>query len=101
MKCPGEVYTPSPRKYATLADLTYEKMRRLKVNAIGSIRWKTKLVFLSTALAGWSIALEPSAEGTWAVWCGRLRLGQIDPQTLVFPSADTVAVPPTKQQTAA
>lgn len=101
MKCPGEIYTSSLRKYAPLADLTYEKMRRLKVNAIGSIRWKTKLVFLSTALTGWSIGLEPSAEGNWAVWFGRLRLGQIDAQTLTFQCVEPVTAPPTKQQNAA
>jgi putative transposase len=101
MKCPGEVYTPSPKKYAPLADLTYEKMRRLKVNAIGSIRWKTKLIFLSTALAGWSVGLEPCADGNWAVWFGRLRLGQIDAQTLGFQSAEPVEAPQTTQQNAA
>ena len=101
MKCPGEVYTPSPRKYVPLADLTYEKMRRLKVAAHGCIRWKTKLIFLSTALVGWSVGLEPSAEANWAVWFGRLRLGQIDAQTLTFESADPVAAAPTTQQKAA
>lgn len=101
MKCPGEVYTPSPRKYVPLADLTYEKMRRLKVAAHGCIRWKTKLIFLSTALVGWSVGLEPSAEANWALWFGRLRLGQIDAQTLTFESADPVAAAPTTQQKAA
>jgi hypothetical protein len=76
-------------------------MRRLKVNAIGSIRWKTQLVFLSTALAGWSVGLEPLAQGNWAVWFGRLRLGQIDAQTLTFQCAEPVTAPPTKQQNAA
>lgn len=101
MKCPGEVYTPSLRKYAPLADLTYEKMRRLKVNVIGSVRWKTKLIFLSTALTGWSVGLEPCADGNWGVWFGRLRLGQIDTQTLTFHSAQPVEVRQTSQQNAA
>lgn len=101
MKCPGEVYTPSPRKYVPLADLTYEKMRRLKVTAHACIRWKTKLIFLSTALTGWSVGLEPCADGNWAVWFGRLRLGQIDAQTLTFESANRVPAEPTTEQKAA
>lgn len=101
MKCPGEVYTPSPRKYVPLADLTYEKMRRLRVNTIGSIRWRTKLIFLSTALSGWSVGLEPCTDGNWAVWFGRLRLGHIDEQTVTFQSAEPVELRQTVQQNAA
>jgi hypothetical protein len=77
------------------------KMRRFKVNSIGSIRWKTKLIFLSTTLAGWSVGLEPSAEGNWALWFGRLRLGQIDAKTLTFQSVEPVEAPRTREQNAA
>ena len=101
MKCPGEIYTPSPRRYLPLAGLTYEKMRTLKVNRIGAIRWKKKLIFLSTALSGWSVGLEPCTDGNWAVWFGRLRLGQIDTQTLTFESAEPVQAPQSPKQNAA
>jgi transposase InsO family protein len=101
MKCPGEIYTHSPRRYLPLAGLTYEKMRTLKVNRIGAIRWKKKLIFLSTALSGWSVGLEPCTDGNWAVWFGRLRLGQIDTQTLTFESAEPVQAPQSPKQNAA
>lgn len=101
MKCPGEIYTPSPRHYLPLAGLTYEKMRRLKVGRTGGIRWKKKLIFISTALSGWSVGLEPCTDGNWAVWFGRLRLGQIDAQTLTFQSTEPVEAPQSPQQNAA
>jgi putative transposase len=101
MKCPGEIYTSSPRRYTPITDLSYEKMRRLKVSRVGAIRWHKHQIFLSTALSGWSVGLEPGSDGNWAVWFGRLCLGQIDAETLTFQSAQPVSAPSTAQQNAA
>ena len=49
-------------------------------------RWPK--LFLSSALAGWSVGLKPIAEDRMEVWFGRLLLGQIDLATSNFIRAD-------------
>jgi transposase InsO family protein len=89
MKCPCEVYTKSERKYeGTPADLSYEGMATRRVANQGCIRWRDELVFISTALVGWSLGLQPRADGQWNVWFGRLLLGQLEESTLAFLRVD-------------
>ncbi len=89
MKCPAEVYKASERKYeATPEDLEYKGMESRKVAKWGSISWASRLVFISGALAGWSVGLESCDEGKYNVWFGRLLLGQLEEKTLSFQRVD-------------
>ena len=90
MKCPAQVYKPSERRYeGTPEDLEYRGMESRKVAKWGSISWGSQFVFISGALAGWSVGLEPCNEGKHNVWFGRLLLGQLEEQTLSFQRAET------------
>ncbi len=85
MRCPAELYRSSERKYeGTPEDLAYQAMDSRRVTKQGCISWSKQWVFISGALAGWSIGLEPTEAGRSNVWFGRLLLGQLDPATLSF-----------------
>jgi transposase InsO family protein len=89
MKCPVEIYERSERAYeGTPEDLQYEQMEARKVAKWGSMTWRSELIFISNALAGWSVGLEPGDEGKRNVWFGRLLLGHLDERTLSFERAD-------------
>jgi len=89
MKCPAEVYTPSPKKYAgTPEDLDYPGLASRKVTTQGTIGWRGTHLFIGRSLAGWSVGLKPMAEGMFEVWFGRLLLGWLDPATESFQRAD-------------
>lgn len=100
MKCPAECYVASERRYqGTPEDLVYEAgMAVRRVNKVGEIRWRRTRVFISTALAGWSVGLEPGAEGKYDVHFGRLRLGLLDETTASFQRAETM--PETRKEAA-
>lgn len=83
MKCPAEVYGDSERKYeGTPDDLEYKGMEPRKVVKCGSISWGNRSVFISSALAGWSVGLQRCGEAKHNVWFGRLLLGQLEERTL-------------------
>jgi len=85
MKCPAEVYEKSDRKYkGTPEDLEYKGMESRKVAKWGSISWGSRLIFISGALAGWSVGLEQCSEGKHHVWFGRLLVGQLEEKNLSF-----------------
>ena len=85
MRCPAELYRPSERKYeGTPADLSYPGMISRRIKRQGALLWRGQWIFISAALAGWSVGLEPGAPGRWNVWFGRLRLGQLDERTFSF-----------------
>jgi transposase InsO family protein len=89
MRCPGEVYISSERKYeGTPEDLEYPQMCSRRVSAHGTIKLDNQSLFLSAALAGWSVGLKPIAENLMEVWFGRLLLGQVDLSTSNFIRAD-------------
>jgi transposase InsO family protein len=89
MKCPAQVYRKSERKYeGTPEDLTYERMESRRVVKHGCISWAKHRIFISTALADWSVGLEPKEAGQWNVWFGRLLLGQLEERTLSFQRVD-------------
>jgi transposase InsO family protein len=89
MRCPGEVYLPSQRKYeGTPDDLDYPQMCPRRVSKDGLIKLDGELLFLSTALAGWSVGLKPIDSELMEVWFGRLLLGQVDLTTSSFIRAD-------------
>ncbi len=89
MRCPGEVYVASERKYeGTPEDLEYPEMCKRRVCQHGMIRMEGARFFLTTSLAGWSVGLKPVAEDLLEVWFGRLLLGQLDLTTSSFIQAD-------------
>ncbi len=100
MRCPAELYQSSARKYeGTPKDLSYPQMLARRVKRDGTIMWHRQWIFISGALAGWSVGLEPSTPGQWNVWFGRLLLGQLDEHTYsfhrtpAFPTAQPAAAP--------
>lgn len=89
MKCPAEVYQKSERPYAgTPEDVTYPGWDSRRVSRQGTIKWRSRVLFISNSLAGWSVGLKPVAGGRLEVWFGRLLLGWIDPATESFQRAE-------------
>jgi len=89
MRCPGELYCASERKYeGTPEDLDYPQMCPRRVSAHGTIKLDGQVLFLSTALAGWSIGLKPITQESMEVWFGRLLLGEVNLATSNFIRAD-------------
>jgi transposase InsO family protein len=89
MRTPSEVYRASERKYeGTPEELDYPQMHVRRVGKDGTIRLDRQPIFLSTALAHWSVGLKPVAMHTLEVWFGRLLLGHIDLTTSSFIRAD-------------
>ena len=89
MRCPGELYAPSHRKYdGTPEDLEYPQMCTRRVCQHGLIKVDGQRLFLSTSLAGWSVGLKPITQNVMEVWFGRLLLGQIDLSASNFIRAD-------------
>jgi transposase InsO family protein len=85
MKCPGELYQRSPCQYAgTPEDLSYATMEARRVAQCGNISWHHQHIFISTALAGWSVGLEPCGQAKYNVYFGRLLLGQLDETSASF-----------------
>lgn len=93
MKCPAELYRKSERKYGgTPEDLEYKGMDSRRVAKWGSISLEDQRVFISGALAGWSVGLERCDDGCNGVWFGRLLLGHLDPTTLSFQRIQSAAM---------
>ncbi len=89
MRCPAELYRPSERKYeGTPPDLSYPGINARKIRGHGTISWRGQWIFISQALAGWSVGLEPDGPGRWNVWFGRLLLGQLEERTFSFHRAE-------------
>jgi transposase InsO family protein len=89
MKCPGEVYQKSQRRYeGSPEDLEYPGLHVRRVGPQGRIMWAGIPLFITTSLAGWSVGLKPMANGRLEAWFGRLLLGWIDPATESFLRAD-------------
>jgi putative transposase len=85
MKRPAQVYTPSPRKFeGAPEDLNYPKMETRRVHRTGHIHHGKDSVFISSALAGWSVGLEACAAEKFNVHFARLLLGQYDKSTASF-----------------
>ena len=89
MRCPGELYRVSERKYqGTPEDLDYGQMCSRRVSAHGTIKLEGQTLFLSSALAGWSVGLKSITEQRMEVWFGALLLGEVDLATSGFIRAD-------------
>jgi len=89
MRSPAELYRASERKYqGTPEDLNYPQMCPRRVSAHGTIKIDNQALFLSKALAGWSVGLKPITEQRMEVWFGRLLVGEVDPVAGNFFRAD-------------
>jgi putative transposase len=85
LKTPAQVYRSSPRPYqGTPDDLDYGSADTRRVRHTGGIRYAGEEIFVTTALAGWSVALKPQADGPVDLWFSHLRLGHIDLETYSF-----------------
>ena len=85
MKFPAELYRSSDKKYiGAPEDITYENMASRKVQTTGAIGWAGAHHFISTALQGWSVGVEPIDQERCNVWFGSLLLGQLEPATASF-----------------
>ncbi len=92
MKRPAELYQSSARKFeGTPQDLTYPRMEARRVQSTGCIRLGKQPIFISTALSGWSVGLEPAELGKFNVHFGQLLLGQYDESTLSFEPSEARA----------
>ena len=88
MKCPAEIYQRSPRAYpGTPKDIAYPEMYGRRVNKHGRVKWEGAEIFISGSLRGWSVGLNPLADGKVEVWFGRLKLGWLDRRTESFQGA--------------
>jgi transposase InsO family protein len=79
MKCPAELYTPSPRPYQGLPELTYPfHDRDVLVTACGRLCLHRKKINISTVLAGQKLGIKEVDEGIWLVSFMHYDLGYID-----------------------
>ena len=87
MRVPAEVYTHSRQRYGGLPQqLDYGGLKTRMVNKLGCIRWGKTNIFISQALAGWHLGLQPCSDSDELLdltFCN-LLLGQLDPITLSF-----------------
>ena len=79
-RTPGALYHRSTRAYTgTLPTLAYPSHFVVKrVTNAGTIRFKTRLLYLSTALRQHRIGLEEVDDGVWSLYFCNVLLGRID-----------------------
>ena len=80
MKCPAELYTPSPRRYDGLPELDYPfHDRDVLVTACGRICMHRKKINISTVLAGQRLGIKEVDDGIWLVSFMHYDLGYYRP----------------------
>lgn len=79
-RTPSALYRPSTRVYTgTLPTLEYPSHCVVKrVTNAGTIRFKTRLLYLSTALRQHRVGLEEVDDGIWSLYFCTVLLGRID-----------------------
>jgi hypothetical protein len=79
MKCPQQVYRPSPRPYVGLSELAYPfHDRDILVTECGRICMHKKKINISTVLAGQRLGIKEVDDGIWLVSFLQYDLGYID-----------------------
>jgi transposase InsO family protein len=79
MKCPAEIYTPSPRPYNGLPELGYPfHDRSILVTACGRICLHRKKINISTVLAGHTLGIKEIDDGIWLASFMHYDLGYFD-----------------------
>jgi transposase InsO family protein len=90
MKCPADIYKPSPRLYRGLPELSYPfHDRDILVTACGRICLHKKKINLSTVFAGQSVGLKEVEDGIWLVSFMHYDLGYIDLEQRTLQPIDT------------
>src|SRR5262245_17388340 len=86
MRIPMEVYQRSARDYdPTAVELSYPTgYLQRRVGRSGQLKIDDTRIGVSVALAGYDVGLESVAAGPYAVWFGRLCLGDINLSTQRF-----------------
>jgi putative transposase len=88
MRCPGEVYQPSPRLYKGLPDLEYPfHDRTITVTRCGRICLGAQKINLSQALSGQRVGIKQVEERIWLVSFMQYDLGYFDDETCRIESA--------------
>jgi transposase InsO family protein len=80
---PSQVYQPSAREFPErMPEVEYApSWETRQVRPSGQIKWKGKSVYVSKALIGERIGLEPIEEGTWMTYFAKHPLGVFDERT--------------------
>lgn len=79
MKCPAEVYTPSPRQYDGIPEPDYPfHDQTIVVTNCGRLCFLRKKINLSTSLAGQAVGIKEVDDGIWLVSFMHYDLGYID-----------------------
>jgi transposase InsO family protein len=79
MKCPNNLYTPSPRPYNGLPEIQYPfHDKDILVTACGRICIHRKKINISTVMAGQRLGIKEIEEGIWLVSFMHYDLGYID-----------------------
>ena len=82
-RCPVDVHETSPRAFRDRPD-DYDYSGHCEVRAVrntGTIKWRTRELFVSEALVGERIALYPSDDGLWTLRFRDLDLVALDDRT--------------------
>ena len=89
MRCPGELYRPSPRPYNGLPELEYPfHDRTITVTRCGRICLGPQKINLSQAFAGQRVGIKQVAEQIWLVSFMGYDLGFFDHETCRIESAE-------------
>lgn len=77
---PAQWYRSSPRPYPSrLAETEYPKNYEVRrVRGTGEIKWEGRMIYLSEALIGELVGLEPSSDRHWTIHFGPVPLGIAD-----------------------
>jgi len=79
MKCPAELYVPSPRPYAGLPELRYPfHDREIIITACGRICLHRKKINFSTVFAGQTVGIKEVDDAVWLVSFMHYDLGYFD-----------------------
>jgi transposase InsO family protein len=86
MRTPASCYTSSRRPYPEdLPDPEYPNHYEVRrITKIGIFSWKQRQIFVTEALRGEAIGLEPVANGLWSVFFGDVLLGRFSEEELRF-----------------
>ena len=79
MRCPGQLYSPSPRPYRGLPEVAYPfHDREVLVTSCGRICMHRKKVNISTVMAGQRLGIKEVDDAIWLVSFMHYDLGYID-----------------------
>ena len=89
MKCPGELYRPTPRPYKGLPEVEYPfHDRDVLVTACGRICMHRKKINISTVMAGQKLGIKEVDDAIWLVTFMHYDLGYIDMEQRTLQTID-------------